>query len=194
MGEDVDIRLIRHLERWELQLRSNLAEPVDGGWWKAYCALSTRIHQPGSIDVHRPGRLCLVKHTPYFVGMRFTDPLFQRAMLVLMSPSTARKFHSSLLRVVMRAPQSFFTTEIGVILNRFSQDMTLIENQLAIGVLVTISNLFLSAATAGLVAAGSSYMALSVPVLILTIGALQHVYLRTSRQLRLLDLEARSPL
>ncbi|KAI1277349.1 ABC transporter [Xylaria sp. FL0933] len=92
------------------------------------------------------------------------------------------------------ARQSFFTTEIGAILNRFSQDMTLIENQLAIGVLVTVSNLFLSAATAGLVAAGSSYMALSVPVLILIIGVLQHVYLRTSRQLRLLDLEARSPL
>ncbi|KAI0814150.1 ABC transporter [Xylaria sp. FL0064] len=90
--------------------------------------------------------------------------------------------------------ESFFTTEIGAILNRFSQDMTLIENQLAIGVLVTVSNLILSAATAGLVAAGSSYMALSVPVLILIIGVLQHVYLRTSRQLRLLDLEARSPL
>ncbi|KAI3332982.1 ABC transporter [Ustulina deusta] len=117
------------------------------------------------------------------------------AVLVLISPSTARKFHSSLLRVVMRARQSFFTTtEIGAILNRFSQDMTLIENQLAIGVLVTVSNLFLSAATAGLVAAGSSYMALSVPVLIITVGILQYVYLRTSRQLRLLDLEARSPL
>lgn len=37
-------------------------------------------------------------------------------------------------------------------------------------------------------------MALSVPVLIITVGILQYVYLRTSRQLRLLDLEARSPL
>ncbi len=37
-------------------------------------------------------------------------------------------------------------------------------------------------------------MALSVPVLIITVGILQYVYLRASRQLRLLDLEARSPL
>ena len=37
-------------------------------------------------------------------------------------------------------------------------------------------------------------MAATVPLLIAVIWVLQHVYLRTSRQLRLLDLEARSPL
>jgi ABC-type multidrug transport system fused ATPase/permease subunit len=49
-------------------------------------------------------------------------------------------------------------------------------------------------AFAALVATGSTYMVASVPVLVLTIWALQHVYLRTSRQLRLLDIEAKSPL
>jgi ABC-type multidrug transport system fused ATPase/permease subunit len=37
-------------------------------------------------------------------------------------------------------------------------------------------------------------MAISMPLLIIAVWALQHVYLRTSRQLRLLDLEARGPL
>ena len=37
-------------------------------------------------------------------------------------------------------------------------------------------------------------MAATIPLLIFVIWGLQHVYLRTSRQLRLLDLEARSPL
>lgn len=37
-------------------------------------------------------------------------------------------------------------------------------------------------------------MAITIPFLIMTIYVLQHVYLRTSRQLRLLDLETRSPL
>lgn len=37
-------------------------------------------------------------------------------------------------------------------------------------------------------------MAATIPLLVLVIWGLQHVYLRTSRQLRLLDLEARSPL
>ena len=49
-------------------------------------------------------------------------------------------------------------------------------------------------AETALIATGSVYMFISIPFLVLTIWALQHVYLRTSRQLRLLDLESRSPL
>ncbi|KAI1384393.1 ABC transporter [Hypoxylon trugodes] len=116
-------------------------------------------------------------------------------ILILISPPTARKLHHTLLKTVMRAPQSFFSsTDNGTILNRFSQDMTLIESQLAIGMLITVSNLFSAIATVALVASGSSYMAATIPFLILVIGIIQHFYLRTSRQLRLLDLEAKSPL
>ncbi|KAK4444931.1 ABC multidrug transporter [Podospora aff. communis PSN243] len=117
------------------------------------------------------------------------------AMFVLITPSTARSFHAVLLETVMRAPHAFFSkTDTGSILNRFSQDMTLIENQLPTGVLVTVSNFFMSLASVALVATGSSYMATSLPFLLVTIYFLQKIYLRTSRQLRLLDLEARSPL
>jgi hypothetical protein len=38
-----------------------------------------------------------------------------------------------------RAPQSFFDkTDTGTTLNRFSQDMTLVETSLALGVLFTV--------------------------------------------------------
>ncbi|UNI23117.1 hypothetical protein JDV02_008955 [Purpureocillium takamizusanense] len=117
------------------------------------------------------------------------------SILILISPYTARKLHAVLLRVVMRAPQSFFSaTDSGSILNRFSQDMTIIEGQLPIGILIAVSNLFSSLAAAALVTTGSVYMVVSVPFLVFTIWALQHVYLHTSRQLRLLDLESKSPL
>lgn len=43
-------------------------------------------------------------------------------------------------------------------------------------------------------ASGSTYMAASVPFLVASVWGIQHVYLRTSRQLRMLDLEAKSPL
>lgn len=40
-----------------------------------------------------------------------------------------------------RAPQSFFSkTDTGSILNRFSQDMTLIESSLPTGVLLAVSS------------------------------------------------------
>lgn len=111
---------------------------------------------------------------------------------------------------IIRAPQSFFSvTDSGSILNRFSQDMTLIEGQLPVGVMVTVSSkttvgvafgmkltatdLFAAIAGAALIASGSSYMAATIPFLMVAIFAVQHVYLRTSRQLRHLDLEARSP-
>ena len=45
-----------------------------------------------------------------------------------------------------------------------------------------------------LIAVGSSYMALSIPIVLVFIYMIQSVYLRTSRQLRFLDIEARSPL
>ncbi|OAA63926.1 ABC transporter, transmembrane domain, type 1 [Cordyceps fumosorosea ARSEF 2679] len=92
------------------------------------------------------------------------------------------------------APQPYFTTtSAGDTLNRFSQDMSLVETQLATGTLVTVTNLLGAAAEAALIAMGSPYMAATVPFLIAAVYALQKVYLRTSQQLRLLELETRGP-
>ncbi|KAK6823100.1 hypothetical protein RU639_006189 [Aspergillus parasiticus] len=117
------------------------------------------------------------------------------AILILISPSTARRLHYVVLKTVLMAtPRFLATVDIGSILNRFSQDMTLLESDLPIGILITVSNLFSSIASAALIATGSKYMAISVPFLIIFVFLLQHFYLKTSRQLRLLDLESRSPL
>ncbi|RDW80919.1 hypothetical protein BP5796_05617 [Coleophoma crateriformis] len=117
------------------------------------------------------------------------------AICVWIGPSTGRKLHKVLLDSVLRAPMSFFTkTETGILVNKFSNDMTLIESQLAFGVLATISNLVASLAEAALVATGSSHMALTIPFLLLTLYNLQKRYLQISRQLRFLDLEMRSPI
>ncbi|KAJ5722964.1 hypothetical protein N7488_000999 [Penicillium malachiteum] len=117
------------------------------------------------------------------------------AILILISPSTARRLHYVVLKTVMMAtPQFLAAADIGSILNRFSQDMTLIESDLPIGILITVSNLFSSIANSALIATGSKYMAVSVPFLMVTLFLLQHFYLKTSRQLRLLELESRSPL
>ncbi|KAJ5513372.1 P-loop containing nucleoside triphosphate hydrolase protein [Penicillium fimorum] len=116
-------------------------------------------------------------------------------ILIMISPSTARRLHYVVLKTVMMAtPQFLVTVDIGSILNRFSQDMILIESDLPVGILITVSNLFSSIANAALIATGSKYMAISVPFLIISLFLLQHFYLKTSRQLRLLDLESRNPL
>lgn len=47
------------------------------------------------------------------------------------TPKSGASLHRVLLKSVLRAPQSFFdTTDSGITLNRFSQDMTLIDGPL----------------------------------------------------------------
>lgn len=53
---------------------------------------------------------------------------------------------------------------------------------------------FMVISQAGLIASGSYYMTISLPFLLIAIFLLQRFYLRTSRQLQILDLEAKRPL
>jgi len=72
--------------------------------------------------------------------------------------------------------------------------MSLIEISLATGVLITVTNLLGALGAAALLATGSPLVALATPLFIVFVYFLQHTYLLTSRQIRLLDLEMRGPL
>lgn len=49
-------------------------------------------------------------------------------------------------------------------------------------------------ASVGLVCAGSIHVLATLPICAIIFGAIQHFYLKTSRQMRLLDIEAKAPL
>lgn len=115
-------------------------------------------------------------------------------ILVNMGPLAGRRLHWILTRVVFSAPLSFFTnTDSGIILNRFSQDMTVIDIQLPIALLQTVHTIFEVLWSLVLMCYGSYYLAATVPVLGAILFAIQEFYLRTSRQIRILDLELQSP-
>ncbi|KAH7420082.1 putative multidrug resistance protein, partial [Cadophora sp. MPI-SDFR-AT-0126] len=110
-------------------------------------------------------------------------------------PRSGTGLHKILLTAVMGAPQSFFDeTDSGLVLNRFSQDMTLIDASLPGAAAMCFSAFLQCLAQFGLIATGSTYMALTCPALVLCVYFLQSFYLRTSRQMRFLDLECKSPL
>ncbi|OQE10326.1 hypothetical protein PENVUL_c004G03056 [Penicillium vulpinum] len=110
-------------------------------------------------------------------------------------PKSATRLHWLLLDATMRAPLSFFSaTDNGVTLNRFSQDMTLVDLALPVALMSSAEALFGCMATVGLIAMGSPFMATTIPVTLIVLYFLQKIYLKTSRQLRYLDLESRSPL
>ncbi|KAK4212261.1 ABC multidrug transporter [Rhypophila decipiens] len=131
-------------------------------------------------------------------------------MYVVIVPRSAQSLHLTVLRAVIRAPMSFLAkTDTGGLVNRFSQDMQLVDMTLP-GALFNpqppsrkklVANQFenhieLAAcfAVAALAILAVSYFAAVLPFVACALYFLQRFYLRTSRQLRLLDLEAKAPL
>ncbi|KAJ5629255.1 P-loop containing nucleoside triphosphate hydrolase protein [Penicillium herquei] len=111
-------------------------------------------------------------------------------------PKTARRFHDILLDTTMRATTSFLTsTDVGTTTNRFSQDLELIDEELPSALELTINSAISCIIEGFLVFAGASYLtATIIPFCALVIYYVARHYVRTSRQLRLLDMEAKAPL
>ncbi|KAH8904830.1 P-loop containing nucleoside triphosphate hydrolase protein [Coniochaeta sp. PMI_546] len=115
------------------------------------------------------------------------------ALLVILSAGV--HLHDQALKTALSASLRFIsTTDTGSILNLFSQDMTIIDSQLP----GMINNLFISGAVAIgqaiVIAVSSAYLAISYPFFIGVVYFVQKYYLPTSKRLRILDLEAKSPL
>ncbi|KAF3384453.1 Metal resistance protein YCF1 [Penicillium rolfsii] len=116
-------------------------------------------------------------------------------MIITMVPKSGESFHRRLLQTVLSAPMLFFsTTDSGNILNRFSQDLQLIDMELPVAAINTVVTIFLCLAQMALIGVGSKYAAISFPFVLGLLFLIQKMYLRTSRQLRYLDLEAKAPL
>ncbi|KAG9504500.1 hypothetical protein J7337_004473 [Fusarium musae] len=73
-------------------------------------------------------------------------------------------------------------------------DIGMVDNHLPLGLVVTLASFFGAIAKAGLLASSNPYIAAAFPLLGAVYFYLQRGYLRTSRQLRLLDLEEKAPL
>ncbi|KAJ5794165.1 hypothetical protein N7457_000764 [Penicillium paradoxum] len=116
-------------------------------------------------------------------------------MIITMVPKSGENFHRKLLTTVLSAPMLFFSsTDSGAILNRFSQDLQLIDMELPIAAINTVATFFLCLAQMALIGVSSTYAAISFPIVLGILFLIQKMYLCTSRQLRYLDIEAKAPL
>ncbi|EAW08899.1 putative ABC transporter [Aspergillus clavatus NRRL 1] len=116
-------------------------------------------------------------------------------LMVRIVSRSAGRLHETVLRTVMRAPLSFFaTSSAGAITNRFSQDMRLIDMSLPMAAINTALYAFSCVVQIVIISISSKYMAVTIPFALGVIYLVQKFYLKTSRQLRLLDLEVKSPL
>ncbi|KAE9375968.1 ABC transporter-like protein [Stipitochalara longipes BDJ] len=116
-------------------------------------------------------------------------------MFLHVVPKSGQHLHRTLADYTLNASLSYFnSTDLGNILNRFSQDMSLVDMALPAALFRFVVSVLNCVATIVLVSTGAAYVAAATPILFVLLYALQSYYLATSRQLRLLDLEAKSPL
>ena len=77
---------------------------------------------------------------------------------------------------------SFFdSTAAGETVNRFSQDLQLIDTELPYDLLGTVTQLMNLVGTCGIIIYGSPWSALTIPVVVVAVYLLQRAYLPTSR-------------
>lgn len=116
-------------------------------------------------------------------------------MVMTMVPRAARTLHQRLLTTVLSAPMSFFAaTDTGAITNRFSQDLELIDMELPVALVRSAMMACLLVAQLVIILVSAKYVGIALPCAMAVVYFVQMFYLRTSRRLRLLDIEAKARL
>ncbi|EDU42146.1 MdlB ABC-type multidrug transport system ATPase and permease component [Pyrenophora tritici-repentis] len=116
-------------------------------------------------------------------------------LIINMMPRASSAFHNVLLRTTLDAPLSLFSGDnVAHLLNRFSQDLQLIDMELPLALFNTSIELLSTFGNLIVIAVSSGYIAATMPAVLMVFFLLQKFYLRTARQLRLLDIEAKGPL
>ncbi|OAL69956.1 multidrug resistance protein [Trichophyton violaceum] len=112
-----------------------------------------------------------------------------------MLPRASRQFHEGLLSTVVDAPLQFFLSiDMGTTINRFAQDLQLADMELPLALFNTTVELITCLVQLIIIAVASKYIGAAIPVILTVFYLIQKFYLRTARQLRLLDIEAKAPL
>ncbi|KAK3381207.1 putative ABC multidrug transporter [Podospora didyma] len=158
--------------------------------WLKYWSEDVGLEQPTHSYAYYAGIYALLQVSSLIVLLLLGVAIFVTAVT-----RAGANLHRRALSTLIRAPLRFFTTtDTGVVTNLFSQDLNLIDTELPNAFLNTLFSLFQAIGQAGVMLTLSPYMAISYPFLSALLYIVQKFYLRTSRQLRFLDLEAKSPL
>ncbi|KAF7622110.1 multidrug resistance-associated protein [Aspergillus flavus] len=158
--------------------------------WLTYWSDATESVHPAHSNSYYAGIYALLQICAIIALLLLGITLF-----IVSVKKAGANLHQQALRTLIRATLSFFTnTDTGVVTNLFSQDLNLIDTELPEATLNTLFCASQSIGQAAVMLTSSVYLAISYPILGALLYFVQKFYLRTSRQLRLLDLEAKSPL
>ncbi|KAK1982529.1 ABC multidrug transporter [Colletotrichum cereale] len=120
---------------------------------------------------------------------------FSWSLKIIAVPRAAATLHQSLLLTVVGMPYYLLVAAgSGSLVNRFSEDLSIVDLQLTLALSRSIDGFFTIVAEASLITYASAMTALAFPPLLGLLYILQKVYLRTSCRTRVLEIEARAPL
>ncbi|KAF3993088.1 hypothetical protein FT663_00912 [Candidozyma haemuli var. vulneris] len=106
----------------------------------------------------------------------------------------SKYFHDRMAKSVLRAPMSFFdTTPIGRILNRFSDDISVLDNQMLWISIVLFHSIMETLIRVGIVVYNLPVMILVIPVLVIIFIRYRNWFIPASRELKRLRSALRSP-
>ncbi|KAF7712524.1 ABC multidrug transporter [Penicillium ucsense] len=116
-------------------------------------------------------------------------------MICNMVKDSAESLHFTLVHTIERAVVSVFaSTDPGLMINRFSQDMSLVDMELPMAFANTVITFMTCIAQIVIIAVSSRYLGATIPFVLAVFIFTQRLYIRTSRQLRFFDIEAKGPL
>ena len=116
-------------------------------------------------------------------------------LMLSIVPKSGLGLHRRLLKAVLSADFVFISrVDSGSLMNRFNQDLMLVDLKLPLDLSNSASELFTGIFQVILVAVAAVYALAVLPVICMILYLIQHFYLRTSKQLRYLDLQSKSGL
>ncbi|KAI0444796.1 putative ATP-binding cassette transporter [Xylaria telfairii] len=124
-----------------------------------------------------------------------TIALWAGHLVLAIIPKSGIELHNKLLKTVIDATfVAISAIDTGDLINRFNQDLLLVDIRLPIDLLNTVLGVLDIAAQTILIAIAAIYVLAALPVVFMALFLIQHVYLRTSKQLRQIDLQSKAGL
>ncbi|CEH19260.1 abc multidrug [Ceraceosorus bombacis] len=129
------------------------------------------------------------------VGHTFMFAATIQILYQYLSPRGSIRMHDAMLKGILDAPLSWFDdVPSGRIVNRFAQDLYIVSCETPKYVFLMISNSADLVVLMAYTITATPYLAISIPPLVLVYYGLATLYTGASRQVRRLDLAAKSPL
>ncbi|TQV94278.1 ABC multidrug transporter [Cordyceps javanica] len=115
-------------------------------------------------------------------------------LFFVLTPRSSIGSHEKLTDVVMHSTLAYFSsTELGSMLNRYSEDMNWVAQQLPIQVHRFFYMMFHIVLQVLIIASGTTYMVMILPFIGTVAGLLLYCFVHTSRQVRSMAQDAKTP-